>query len=141
MDKINIGMMIRRVMDKYYYDFENYRVSYPERDIYAVGDHKYIGRVLENFIGNAFKYAVKGGSVEVTAEERGGRVRVGVKNTCDNLKEEELAEVWTPFYRGDKARSSEGTGLGLAIVKGILDKHGSKYGVKLEDGQVEFSLL
>ena len=139
MNDINVGMMVRRIMDKYYYDFGNYRVSYPEKDILALGDSKYIGRVLENLIGNAFKYAKKEGRIEVDIEEGEDKIKVRIKNTCDNLVEDDLKEVWTPFYRGDKARSSEGTGLGLAIVKGILDKHGSEYGVELKGDQVEFS--
>lgn len=138
MNDINVGMMVRRIMDKYSYDFENYRVSYPERDIPAKGDSKYVGRVLENLIGNAFKYAKTNGRIEVDIEEKHDKVMVRVKNTCDNLAEEDLKEIWTPFYRGDKARSSEGTGLGLAIVKGILEKHGSEYGVRLEGDLVEF---
>lgn len=136
--EMNIGLMIRQVMGRHYYDFERYKVSYPEDDIYALGDEKYIGRVVENFIGNAFKYAVDGGKVEVSLEETEDSVRISVKNTCNNLNEDELKEIWTPFYRGDKARSSEGTGLGLAIVKGILDNHKSEYGVSLKDGLVDF---
>ncbi len=138
MNDINVGMMVRRIMDKYSYDFGSYKIFYPEKDILALGDFKYIGRVLENLIGNAFKYAKKEGRIEVDIEETGDKIKVGIKNTCDNLLEEDLKEVWTPFYRGDKARSSEGTGLGLAIVKGILEKHGSEYGVELEGDQVEF---
>lgn len=138
MNDINVGMIVRKIMDKYYYDFENYNISYFEKDIFALGDLKYIGRVLENLIGNAFKYTKNQGSIGVDIEDMGDRIKVVVKNTCDNLKEEDLKEIWTPFYRGDKARSTEGTGLGLAIVKGILDKYGSDYGVKLEGGQVEF---
>ena len=36
MNDINVGMMVRRIMDKYYYDFGSYRVSYPEKDILPV---------------------------------------------------------------------------------------------------------
>ena len=138
MTGINIGMIIRKIMDKYHYEFGKYSVSYPEEDIWVTGDYKYIERVAENFIGNAFKYALPGGVVEVAAKKSEGKVRIAVKNNCNNLSEDELKEVWTPFYRGDKARSSEGTGLGLAIVKGILDNHQSDYGVKLSGDLVEF---
>lgn len=138
MVELNVGMMVRKIMDKYYYDFEKYKISYPEKDILATGDMRYIERVLENFISNAFRYGKTDGIIEVNIEEREKEVLVRVKNNCDNLSEDDLKEIWTPFYRGDKARSSEGTGLGLAIVKGILDNHKSDYGVKLEDDIVEF---
>ena len=138
MVELNIGMMIRKIMDKYHYDFEKYNVSYPEKDIIVVGDLKYIERVLENFISNMFRYGKLGGVIEVAIEEVDEKVMIRFRNTVDNLVEEDLREIWTPFYRGDKARSSEGTGLGLAIVKGVLDNHKSEYGVKLEDETVEF---
>lgn len=138
MVELNVGMMVRKIMDKYHYDFEKYKVSYPEKDIIAVGDIKYIERVLENFISNAFRYGKIDGLIEVNIEEKDTEVLVSVKNTVNNLVEEELKEIWTPFYRGDKARNSEGTGLGLAIVKGVLDTHKSSYGVSLKGDIVEF---
>lgn len=136
--KINIGKIIRRVMDKYYMEFEKYEISYPEKDISALGDWKYIKRVLENLVSNAFKYTPENGKIKVDIVDGGEKYRVKVINTCSDLVEEDLEELWAPFYRGDKSRSSEGTGLGLAIVKGVLEKHKSSYGAELEDGKVIF---
>ena len=136
--KINLGKMIRQVMDKYYMEFEKYEISYPEKDISALGDWKYIKRVLENLVSNAFKYTPVNGKIKVHVDETGEKYRVKVINTCSDLTEEDLEEIWAPFYRGDKSRSSEGTGLGLAIVKGVLEKHKSSYGADLENGKVIF---
>ena len=136
--KINLGKMIRQVMDKYYMEFEKYEISYPEKDISALGDWKYIKRVLENLVSNAFKYTPGNGKIKVDVDETGEKYRLKVINTCSDLAEEDLEELWAPFYRGDKSRSSEGTGLGLAIVKGVLEKHKSSYGAELEKGKVIF---
>lgn len=136
--EMNLGKMIREIMDKYYMEFENYRISYPETDIYTFGDRKYIESVMGNLVSNAFKYAPENGEIKVAVDEEGERYRVRVINSCSDLSPEDLKEIWAPFYRGDKSRSSEGTGLGLAIVKGVLEKHGSNYGVYIEDGKVIF---
>jgi signal transduction histidine kinase len=135
---INLGKMIREVMDKYYMKFEKYSISYPETDIFAAADWKYIKRVLENLLSNAFKYTSENGEIKVTIEEEGDKYKVSVINTSNDLSSEDLKEIWAPFYRGDKSRSSEGTGLGLAIVKGVLKKHGSDYGVYIENEKVVF---
>lgn len=137
-EKINLGKMIRQVMDKYYMEFEKYVIYYPEDDIWALGDWKYIKRVLENLVSNAFKYTPENGKIKVDVGEDGEKYRVKVINTCSDLTEEDLKEIWAPFYRGDKSRSSEGTGLGLAIVKGVLEKHSSNHGAYLENGKVIF---
>ncbi|WP_320047098.1 HAMP domain-containing sensor histidine kinase [uncultured Ilyobacter sp.] len=137
-EKINLGKMIRQVMDKYYMEFEKYDISYPEYDIWALGDWKYIKRVLGNLVSNAFKYTPENGKIKVEVDEDGEKYRVKVINRCSDLTEEDLEELWAPFYRGDKSRSSEGTGLGLAIVKGVLEKHKSSYGAELEAGRVIF---
>ncbi len=136
--KINLGKMIRQVMDKYYMEYEKYKISYPETDIFATGDGKYVKRVLGNLIGNAFKYTPQNGEIKVEVDEDGEKYRIRVINTCNSLSIEDLEEIWAPFYRGDKSRSSEGTGLGLTIVKGVLEKHNSDYGVKLENVKVIF---
>ena len=58
----------------------------------------------------------------------------------NNIPEEDLPNIWTKFYKVDKARTREygGSGIGLSIVKAIMDSHHREYGVRnVEDG-VEF---
>src|SRR5699024_11678986 len=52
-----------------------------------------------------------------------------IENTGIQIAEEDLARLFTPFYRVDKSRSrnSGGSGLGLYITKTILDRHGIRH--------------
>ena len=59
-------------------------------------------------------------------------VRVAVKNTGKPIPEEDLPNIWTKFYKVDKARTRAygGSGIGLSIVKAVIDSHHKECGVK-----------
>ncbi|WPO99737.1 ATP-binding protein [Pseudomonas sp. HR96] len=85
-----------------------------------------IKRLLNNLIGNALYHA--GSDVEVAACVSGDAnapyVVLSVLDRGNGIDPAELAGIFDPFIRGDKARTGKGTGLGLAIVKRIAAMHG-----------------
>ncbi|MBR5903191.1 MAG: HAMP domain-containing histidine kinase, partial [Clostridia bacterium] len=101
-------------------------------------DRGRIGQVVENLISNAVKYTPAGGNIELSVYEGKKGVYFSVKNDCEPLSAEELAQVFEPFYRADSSRSSEGTGLGLSIAKNIIEMHGGKMTAKSYGGSAEF---
>ena len=46
---------------------------------------------------------------------------------------DEQGKIWSRLYRGDKSRSQRGLGLGLSLVKAVVEAHGGKVAVALED--------
>ena len=104
--------------------------------VYA--DRGRIGQVVENLISNAVKYTPAGGNIELSVYEGKKGVYFSIKNDCEPLSAEELAQVFEPFYRADSSRSSEGTGLGLSIAKNIIELHGGKMTAKSNGGSAEF---
>jgi signal transduction histidine kinase len=42
------------------------------------------------------------------------------------IPEDELKNLFQPFYRASNTNEVEGTGLGLAIMKEFVDKHNGK---------------
>ena len=78
--------------------------------------------------------------ISIIIEEQGEDVRVAVRNTGAPIPQEALPNLWTKFYKVDKARTRAygGSGIGLSIVKAIMDSHHKECGVRnVEDG-VEF---
>ena len=77
-----------------------------------------ISRVVFNLAENAIKYNVPGGSVEILLSQDDKTVRLTVSDTGIGIPEEDRLNIFTRFYRVDKARSrqSGGSGLGLSIV-------------------------
>ena len=106
-------------------------------DAEVLGNPRYLGQVVSNFITNAITHTPAGEQVRVMLQVLDGRVRFSVENTGTQIPEEVLGKVWDRFYRVDKARyrSSGGTGLGLAISQSILKLHDASYGAQnTEDG-------
>lgn len=108
--------------------------------VYVWGDEFKIEEVLTNYISNAIHHAKGEKQIRIfyTAAER--CVRVHVFNTGDRIPEEALPEIWTKFYKVDKARTREygGSGIGLSIVKAIMQSHKQKFGVENQENGVEF---
>ena len=67
-------------------------------------------------------------------------MRVSVFNTGNPIPEEALSDLWTKFYKVDKARTRAygGSGIGLSIVKAIIDGHNQECGVENWENGVEF---
>lgn len=85
-----------------------------------------VKRLLVNLIENALRYA--GGEVEVAAYVCDGETApyavLSVRDRGAGIPPHELANIFNPFFRGDRARGGQGAGLGLAIVKRIAAQHG-----------------
>lgn len=83
-------------------------------------------RLLANLVENALRYG--GSGVEVSSSLFGGPsspyVVISVLDRGPGIDPSEMREVFNPFIRGDRARTSKGTGLGLAIVQRIAAQHG-----------------
>lgn len=131
-EKVDLYQMIKDIRDKY--SSKNREIKYiGEKDIFAYCDEKYIDRVLENLVVNALKYSTGDREVTITVEDIENRYKVIISNESENLSEDDLENIWTPFYRVNKARDRDGHGLGLAIVRGILENHKSNFGVYITE--------
>jgi two-component system phosphate regulon sensor histidine kinase PhoR len=95
-------------------------------------DRRALEHALSNLVDNAIKYGPEGASVQVTAQQEGARVRIGVTDTGAGIAAEHLPRLFERFYRVDPGRSRElgGTGLGLAIVKHLVEAMGGAVSVQ-----------
>lgn len=88
-------------------------------NIEVLGDPDGIERILQNLLENATRYGKRKGEIRVSADRKGNRVIVKVKDDGPGIAAEHLSRLFERFYRVDASRSREfgGAGLGLAIVK------------------------
>ena len=109
-----------------------------ENDVYVRGDRALMGRAVHNIMSNAVRHSPEGAEVTVTLTNDA----LTVVNTGAHIPEEDLRELFTPFYRVEKsrARASGGSGLGLYITGTILDLHGMKYALENVPEGVRFTV-
>jgi signal transduction histidine kinase/CheY-like chemotaxis protein len=101
----------------------------------VVSDPAYLRRILQNLIGNAIRYTVRG-RVLVGARRRGSLVRIEVHDTGPGIPESEQDNVFKEFHRlNARASASEGMGLGLAIVERACGLLGHPLGLQSEPGR------
>ena len=100
-------------------------------DLAVEADETELGRVIGNLFENARRYG-RGthtgvAEVSVTCVKTGPWAILSVRDQGPGVATEKLAQLTTPFFRGDAARTAAtGAGLGLAIVeKAMLRMGGS----------------
>jgi signal transduction histidine kinase len=99
----------------------------PPRSLPVHGDPNRLAQVIGNLLSNAIKYSPDGGTVQVTAEQVDGRVRVTVRDEGLGIPNELQQRVFAKFFRGDADESGiPGTGLGLTIARSVVEAHGGR---------------
>lgn len=82
-------------------------------------------KALVRLLENADQYSPASEPVTVSAERRGGFVRIAVADHGAGIEERERAEIFGRFYRGrERSRHRHGTGMGLPIARAIAEAHG-----------------
>lgn len=95
------------------------------RGLTVTADPAQLRTVLENLIGNAWKYTVGARRPRVTV----GRRRDGVLFVRDNgcgFDPAHAESLFQPFFRVRGGTHATGSGLGLAIVARIVGRHGGR---------------
>jgi len=101
------------------------------------GDRDRILQVLLNLLGNAVKFNVRGGRVELrAARQSAGFAAVEVQDTGIGIPAEALGRIFDRHYRvqGDAGPTTD-RGLGLTIARDVLRLHGCRIDVASEPGR------
>jgi two-component system phosphate regulon sensor histidine kinase PhoR len=112
-----------------------------QEDPEIMGDEVQLQQVFTNLVSNAIKFTPSGGRIQMGsvahAADDGSRwATVKVADTGIGISSDEIAHVFTRFYRASNAMAGAvpGTGLGLAITQDIVSRHGGHIDVDSELG-------
>ncbi|GEO09320.1 PAS domain S-box protein [Segetibacter aerophilus] len=88
-------------------------------------DEKLVSHAIENIISNAYKYSSEG-NIYLDLIYEPNRVIINIKDTGVGIPEEDIKNLFQPFYRATNTSEIDGTGLGLSIVKEFIEIHGGE---------------
>lgn len=102
----------------------------------VMGSVPLVELVLRNLLSNALKFvpAERAPEVRVTAETRGGRVRVAVSDNGPGIAPEHRERIFGMFQRLH-GPDAPGTGVGLALVRRAVHRMGGTTGVVSDAGR------
>ena len=103
-------------------------------DIHLKGNAMLIARMIQNLIGNSYRYGIEDGKIEVGLEETETEIVLTIKDNGIGMTQEDQEKIFDRFYRSEVSRTSKGTGLGLPMVKKIVEYHGAEISVKSIEG-------
>ena len=99
-----------------------------ETELFAQGDRNLLTILMENLLGNAFKYT--GGKehahIEFGRSRDGGAAHYFVKDDGAGFDMTYADKLFQPFQRLHHASEFEGHGIGLATVQRIASRHGGR---------------
>lgn len=94
----------------------------------VLGDINRLRQVFVNIIDNALKYTAEGGTVEITAKEQTGFIRVVISDNGCGIPAEHLPNVKKKFYKANQ--TVRGSGIGLALADEIMKLHGGQLDIE-----------
>ncbi|OXS65301.1 two-component sensor histidine kinase [Lysinibacillus sp. KCTC 33748] len=105
-------------------------------------DRDLLEKAFKNIIHNAVTYSPHGETVfiEVTGLRKENQIQIKVINTGVKIKEEEIQQLFEPFYRIEKSRNRNtgGSGLGLYIVKQVFESLSIIYTMENTENGIQF---
>ena len=107
-----------------------------EPGLTAIGDEGMLRIVLENLIGNAWKFTSKKEDARIefgSAEANGGKAYF-VRDNGAGFDMRHAEKLFSPFQRLHSESEFPGTGIGLAIVQRVILRHDGRVWAESEEG-------
>ena len=108
-----------------------------EAGLIVQGDPTLLRQLLDNLLGNAWKYTQRASqpSMQLLREQQGGEVVYVVKDNGAGFDMRSVDRLFGLFQRLHSANDFPGTGVGLASVRRIVARHGGRIWALAEPGQ------
>jgi light-regulated signal transduction histidine kinase (bacteriophytochrome) len=138
MQRVNLSELVRDLA-------EAHRTAQPERRVeFAIednliveGDPQLLNVLLENLLGNAWKFTAKSepAKIEFGAVKKEGKLAYFIKDNGVGFDMKYAGKLFQPFQRAHSANEFPGTGIGLATVKRIIERHRGRVWIESETGK------
>lgn len=107
------------------------------------GDRQQLKTVFDNLLSNAVKFTPDRGTIIIHLKTDGNQSVFLLKDSGPGIKEEERAQIFSPFFQGKEAKKAvvKGSGLGLAISREYAQAHGGSIRLLSSTQGASFAVL
>jgi PAS domain S-box-containing protein len=140
MQRINLTALAHQALEANAAYAEDFQVQYVmhanHEEAFVLADGDRLMQVFANLLSNAAKFSPRGGQVEISVINAGGRVRVAVTDHGKGIPAGFRDHIFGKFAQADvtATRHLEGAGLGLHITKTLVEKMGGELGFDSKEG-------
>jgi len=113
---------VQKISDSYNVNLNFGDFPEDEKVFMVFGSNDLLYSAIKNVIENGCKYSPDHVSI-VNLSFPNGKVLIEVMNKGDIIAEEEIENIFQPFYRSTNVGQAKGFGLGLALAKRIISLH------------------
>ena len=126
-EKVDLGILAEEIMNRLKETQPKRQVKFTVgKDLAADGDPQMIRALLENLLGNAWKFTAKtkGAEIELGQANNGAKKTFFIKDNGAGFDMAFKDKLFGAFQRLHDSTEFPGTGIGLATVQRIVNRHG-----------------
>lgn len=138
MRTVNLSQLAHEIAQELQAQEPDRRVQFViEEDLTVRGDEALLRILLQNLIGNAWKFSQPRPEavIEIGCRSEGGRMVCFVRDNGVGFNMSYADKLFVPFQRLHGAHEFPGTGIGLATVQRIVRRHGGRIWAESVEGQ------
>ncbi len=127
-NSVNLSELLQKIINDNDYLTDEKSISIklqcPEK-LVLTANQTLLYSAINNIVNNAIKYSFPHGKVTINGADNGSIINLTITDNGIGVPEQQLSQLFYPFYRVSDARDrdSGGTGLGLAIAKQAVELH------------------
>lgn len=137
--------MIRQAYGEFQERFEERGLTanwdMPKEPVCILADGRQLWRILENLLGNIYKYAKEQTTVQIALKCTDGMAILTLENTAREKLQIDAQELTGRFVRGDQSRNTEGSGLGLSIAQSLTELQGGVFTLSSQEEQFRAAVV
>ena len=129
LEKIDLSLMVKEIITAQQAKAPDRSIRYAIADgVVRPGDPRLIRSVLENLLGNAWKYTrhTKDPAIEFGCEIHEGIESCFIRDNGAGFDMQKAEKLFRPFQRLHSQEEFEGNGVGLATAQQIIHRHGGR---------------
>jgi signal transduction histidine kinase len=136
-DRVDLSSLAREVADDLQRRHLDHQVAFRvDDDLVVDADPRMMKIVLENLIGNAWKFTRRTEQPNVEfGLRRNGEAAFFVRDNGAGFNMEQAGKLFKPFQRLHTEAEFPGTGIGLATIHRVIDRHGGRIWAEGEVGR------